>query len=247
MRFTSTPVVTRILLGLATVSLGLLGWTLLGPRAVPAATATSASTTFPTYPTGVAQSAAAINDADPAWARPLFFRDRKPHTVDLGGQGDANGAVANSFDATLTGIVRSAALSAASLQKAGQQQPVRVRLGQEVPGASGWRLIELTAKTARFQSGSDEKILKLEVPRPDGMPSPQTPAADPPAAAPPMAGSAPPAAKNPAQPAAEANPPPAPPITAQGTPAQLQQIEAVRQRIEAARKAQQQPSSSARH
>jgi hypothetical protein len=246
MRFTSAPIVTRMLLGLAAVSVGLLGWTLLGPRAVPAAAGAPASTTFPVYPAGVAQASNAINDADPAWARPLFFRDRKPHTADLGGPGDANGATASSFDGTLTGIVRSSTLSAASLQKAGQQQSVRVRLGQEVPDAPGWRLVELTAKTARFQSGSDEKILKLEVPRPDGMPPPQTPAADPPAAAPPMTGSPPPAAKNPAQPAPGANAPPAP-ITAQGTPTQLQQIEAVRQRIEAARKAQQQPSSSAKH
>lgn len=248
MRLTSMPVATRVLLGLAVVSLGLLGWTLLGPRPAPAVVATSAGSAFPAYPAAAMQVRSALNDADPAWARPLFFRDRKPRSVDLGGPGDANGSGASSFDAVLTGLVRSAELNAASLQKPGQQQPVRVRLGQQVPDAPGWRLVELTAKTARFQSGSDEKILKLEVPRPDGLPPPPVPAADPvPAAtAAPMTGS-PPVAKNPAQPPADATAVPQP-IGAQGTPAQQQQVEAVRQRIEAARKAQQQQSSSsARH
>ncbi len=246
MRFASAPIATRVLLGLAVASLGVLGWTLLGPRPAPAVVATSAASAFPAYPATPAQARNALNDADPAWARPLFFRDRKPRSVDLGGPGDAGGAGASSFDAALTGIVRSAELSAASLQKPGQQQPVRVRLGQEVPDAPGWRLVELTAKTARFQSGSEEKILKLEVPRPDGMPPPAM--ADQVPTAPPMGASPPPAAKNPAQPAADANAVPPQPIGAQGTPAQQQQVEAVRQRIEAARKAQQQQSSSsARH
>lgn len=240
---TSAPITTRTLLGLAIASLGLLGWTLLGPSAAPAVTVTSSSAALPAYPANTAQVAvSAVNDADPAWARPIFFRDRKPHAVELGGAGDANGAGASAFDATLTGIVRSAVLNAASLQKGGQPQPIRVRLGQEVPDAPGWRLVELTAKTARFQSGSEEKILKLEVARPDGLPPPPMGPEPAPAAAP-MSGS--PLPKNSPQPP-DANPAPQP-VGAQGTPAQQQQVEAVRQRIEAARRAQQQSSSSAKH
>ena len=262
MQFGMPPFSTRILSAVAVASVAVLGWTLLGPRALPAPAATSAATTFPVYPVASTQELRTVNAANPAWAQPLFFRDRKPRMASLGDSGDGSGAAAVSFDATLTGIIRSATLNAASLQRAGQPQPVRVRLGQEVPDAAGWRLVELTAKTARFQSGSDEKILKLEVPRPDGLPPPMPMPEPLPVTANPTAagqrneapaanaGSGNDASRNagakPAPPPA-ANTSPEQPPQPIASPNQQQQIEAVRQRIEAARKAQRQPAPSANH
>lgn len=249
MRIAAMPMSTRVLLGVSVASVALLGWAMAGGRGLPAATAVATASPLPVSPV-----AAPIGDipspnaADRAWSQPVFFRDRKPHVAELGGSGDANQAVVPGFDATLTGIVRSADLSMAFLKKTGQSQPIHVRLGQQVPDASGWRLVELTARTARFQSGSDEKILKLDVRRPDESAPP--PPAVTPVSAPPRtdttaatdgstAGGAPKASA----PNNNVDTPPVPPpaLTHQ------QQIDAVRQRIEAARKAQHQSDSPAKH
>ncbi|PNS09843.1 hypothetical protein Lysil_1472 [Lysobacter silvestris] len=240
------PLPTLALLGLSAASLGFLGWILLpGARSLPLAAAAPQPSVLSAYAVGRMLPVASVSVADPAWSHPLFFRDRKPHVASLMDTGSVPQIA--TFDATLTGIIRSNTLNMASLQCTGASQPTRVRLGQEVPDAPGWRLVALTTRTARFRSGDDEKVLKLEVARLDGPAPPPSPAATtvPPVVANTSGQSTGGSEKQQSVPpplVTNSMPPPKPTALTQ-----QQQVDAVRQRVDAARKAMHQPSSTANH
>lgn len=228
------PVSTRLWAAVLTLSGAFLLWALMWPAAkpkaqpappLPAIAAPKAVTALP-----------APNAADPAWARPSFFNNRSPRVAMVGdeGSGDANGT--GGFSATLNGIVRSPRLLLASLSSGGK--PVRVRLGDEVEGQPGWRLVALAPRSATFRNGEQQQVLKLEArsihaaSQPPAIPPAAPPA--PPSVAPPVAGDAQSSASSPSEGA-----------TPEPSVDERKQIEAIRQRIQARRQQALSPPPSA--
>lgn len=229
-----------------------LAWALFWPATSSApATASSASSAGQGAAPMPAQQTRAPNAADPAWTRPLYFNDRRPRVAMLGPNGPGGAGMPNQeFDAVLTGIVRSPHLYMATLLPMGGK-PARVRLGDEVEGKPGWRLVSLASRTATFRNGDRVQVLRLDA---------KNAAITPPAAAmPPMPiempgqpNELPTAAAPPATPGITGQAPTAPPVTSSSStpqntaPAnttQAQQIEAIRRRIEARRQQMRQPNS----
>ena len=234
------PVSTRLWSAAVVAAAAFCGWALLWPA--PAQDGVDAGAgTLPVYPQVSAPPMQAPNPADAAWARPLFFNDRNPRVASVGDESGISGDSANGFMATLTGIVRSPGLELATLSPGqGGGKPLRVRLGNEVETQPGWRLVALGPRTATFRNGEQEQVLKLEARNALNAP--------PPAAAP-MQGSEPRApAPPPATPGitgqagAAAPVPPNPATDAAETPEQRQQVEAIRQRIQARRRQMSQPA-----
>lgn len=203
-------------------------WALFWPAPTQQAAAASTSPA-PEYPAITGMQVAAPNAADPAWSRPLFFNDRVPRVAALGGEGVAGGEAVNTFSPTLTGIVRSPWIYLATLSPSQSGKPLRVRIGEEVEGYPGWRLVSLGIRSATFRNGDQEQILRLvarnalnapAAPPVDGQPVPVPP----PPPAPGVTGQVP--------------PPPAAPVASEAdvTPEQRKQVEAIRERIQARRK-----------
>lgn len=235
----STRLWTLAVLGAATFC----GWALLWPA--PAQQAGEAGGgTLPVYPQVAAPAFAAPNPADAAWARPLFFNDRNPRVAAVGDESGISGDNANGFMATLTGIVRSPGLELATLTPGQGGKPLRVRLGDEVETQPGWRLVSLGPRTATFRNGEQEQVLKLEARNAANAPSPP-PLAPPPASNEPRAPAEPPPPATPGitgQAGAAAPTPPNPATAEAETPEQRQQVEAIRQRIQARRRQMSQPA-----
>lgn len=171
-------------------------------------------------------------------ARPLFAADRRPHPFFLeGGDGEAR---TEGFDYVLTSVLITPGLKLAIVQPPDGSESLRVKLDQPVNPQSAWRLVELDARSAVFEGPEGRRTLPLRVF--DGMggePPSDAPAATPTAngkvqSATPLAPRAP-AAGETAKPAPS---PATPPVTdaAPATPAtEREQMDAIRQRIEARR------------
>jgi general secretion pathway protein N len=177
-------------------------------------------------------------------ARPLFSENRQPQPFYIGGKEDAAPA-APSFDWVLTSVLITPQAKLAILQTPQGGEGLRVKLGEEPAGQSGWRLAELQPRSAVFEGPGGRRTLELRVfDGTGGTPPTQVRSAGPPVAIPPGARvtggpSAPtPAATNvpapvpvpaptPNQPPTDA--PPAPPMSTE------EQMDAIRKRIEARR------------
>lgn len=242
----SMPISTRFWAVALLAATLFLGWALFWP-AVDLKSNETTHAALPVYTLHDAMPAAAPNAADPALARPLYFNDRRPR-IAVVAQGVGVGAADQGFDVVLTGIVRSAGLQLATLSPAGGK-PVRVKLGEEVEGKTGWRLVSLGPRTATFRSGEREQVLRMDARDAATAPAPLVPPAS-------LSGGAPDMPRPPDQ----AAPPAVPGVTGQasGTPpvtssspvanapantAQDQQIQAIRRRIEDARRQARPPNS----
>lgn len=235
------PMSTRVWVLVVCAGLVFVAWALLWPA--PAAPVEAASTeTPPEYPAMTGVQMAAPNAADPAWSRPLFFNDRAPRVASLGGDAEMGGEGSNAFMATLTGIVRSPVVYLATLSPGQGGKPLRVRLGDEVEGHPGWKLIALGARSATFRNGEQEQVLRLVARNALNAPAAGMPSESPSTNAPPPP--PPPALGVTGQVAAPAAP--AASTEAEVTPEQRKQVEAIRERIQARRKQLlQQPPSPA--
>ncbi|MCD9085936.1 general secretion pathway protein GspN [Stenotrophomonas sp. SY1] len=162
-------------------------------------------------------------DNTQALERPLFASDRRPHPFVMGEAG-----ATSSGSVRLTGVLMTPGLDMATLTTE-QGQSLRLRLGGEPQ--SGWQLLSLQPRGAVVSGPSGTLNLELEVfsgRNPQGVALP--PPADIPASSVPTP--VPPVATNPAQ-AQPANGPSA------------EQIQAIRERIQARRRqAQQQRNGS---
>lgn len=155
-------------------------------------------------------------------ARPLLMPDRRPAPVAAaeGGSGD--------LDASLTSVLITPTLKLAILTDNQGGASRRVRVGETIAGTN-WRLVDLQPRQALIESPAGQRRLDLRVY--DGKTgAPPTPTGAP-AAAPASAD-----AKVAPSPAASPAPAPSPPAADNGNLTQEQQIEAIRQRIEARRK-----------
>lgn len=171
-------------------------------------------------------------------ARPLFSENRQPQPFYIAGKEEA-AAAAPSFDWILTSVLITPKLKLAILQPPQGGEGVRVKLGEEPAGQTGWRLAELQPRSAVFEGPSGRRAMELRVfDGTGGVPPTQVRPAGPPVVPPagarvtggpsvptPTAPNIPAAAQN--QPAPDT--PPAPPQSTE------EQMEAIRKRIEARR------------
>lgn len=227
------------------------GWALLlwalaifgmgnGIRALPADT-----TLAPRLPAALPASRLATHDAgeySEATARPLFFNDRRPKPFSLQPGGDA--PQKDNFDYVLSSVLIAPGLRMAILQPPSGGDSIRLKLDEDSDKLPGWRLTELTPRSATFASASETRTLDLRVF--DGR-NAQPPTAQP--SVQPSAGATqatmpvppPPAPNQPMkpQPATVAAQPAAPPETlvenAAAPSSNEAQLQAIRARIEARR------------
>ncbi|WP_368562605.1 hypothetical protein [Pseudoxanthomonas sp. UTMC 1351] len=170
-------------------------------------------------------------------ARPLFSENRQPQPFYIAGKEEASAAPA-SFDWVLSSVLITPQVKLAILQTPQGGEGVRVKLGEELTGQSGWRLAELQPRSAVFEGPGGRRALELRVfDGSGGVPPTQvraaTPPVTPPGAARVTGGAAVPTPMAPNAPATAQNqppdPPPAPPQSTE------EQMEAIRKRIEARR------------
>ncbi|TXK64999.1 hypothetical protein [Alkalisalibacterium limincola] len=91
--------------------------------------------------------------------RPLFSVDRRPAPVNLA-EGEA---VDDTADLTVTSIILTPQLQAALVRRNGSEDTQRVRVGEDVPGSPGWRLLELQPRLAVFDGPDGRVDLELRV------------------------------------------------------------------------------------
>lgn len=165
--------------------------------------------------------AALVADASEAMARPLFAGDRRPHPFFIGDQSapDTTGSV------RLTGVLMTPGLDMATLTTE-QGQSLRLRLGAE-PQA-GWQLLSLQPRGAVVSGPAGTLNLELQVYNGAGGQMPVDLAGTVPASA-----SANPAASPPV-------PPPLPNVAAEPATPSAEQIQKIRERIQARRRQAQQ-------
>lgn len=91
--------------------------------------------------------------------RPLFSADRRPAPVSLA-EGEP---VDESVDLVVTSIILTPQLQAALVRRNGSEDTERVRVGEDVPGSPGWRLLELQPRLAVFDGPDGRVDLDLRV------------------------------------------------------------------------------------
>lgn len=167
-------------------------------------------------------------------ARPLFAVDRRPHPFFLeGGDGEAQ---TEGFDYVLTSVLITPGLKLAIIQPPDGSDSLRVKLDQTVDPQSAWRLVELDARSAVFEGPDGRRTLPLRVFEGVGREPSAGATGDARAATPATDGDVKPA--TPVAPRASAGGETAKPATdaAPATPAtEREQMDAIRQRIEARR------------
>lgn len=181
-----------------------------------------------------------------ATARPLFFSDRRPKPFSLQPGGDQ--AAKNDFNYVLSSVLIAPDLKMAILQPPEGGEGIRLKLGEASDKLPGWRLTEVTPRTATVASASETRSLELRVfdgrggQPPTALPSSQAntqPASGGTQATMPVPPPAPNPTMNPAPPPAVQSQPPAPsPPAADNSAAPSPneaQLQAIRQRIEARR------------
>ncbi|MGV8941773.1 MAG: hypothetical protein ACOH1P_09605 [Lysobacter sp.] len=234
---------TWLLAGL--VAWALVGWLLavagMGSRV---GTLTDDPALLVALPSSASAPAAVLGPAEQyaeIAARPLFAADRRPHPFFLEG-GDEE-ARSEGFDYVLTSVLITPWLKLAIIQPSDGTDSLRVKLDQSVDPQSAWRLVELDARSAVFEGPEGRRTLPLRVfegvgREPSGGSTGGVPAPAP--AAPESNGNVKPA--DPRAPGAssggETIKPSASPATdaASAAPAaEREQMDAIRQRIEARR------------
>ena len=180
-------------------------------------------------------------------ARPLLSQSRKPQPFFI--QGQEGGEQPQTFDFVLTSVLITPRLQMAILQPTQGGEGVRLKIGDAPGSAQGWRLAEIHPRSVVIEGPEGPRTLELRVF--DGL-SGQAPSASPvspgsaPPVQPPPPGTAMPPPSTPAVMTTPSRPTPVPPA---GAPAQQpgnqpqaespmtteQQMEAIRQRIEARR------------
>jgi general secretion pathway protein N len=179
--------------------------------------------------------------------RPLLSQSRKPQPFFI--QGQEGGEQPQTFDFVLTSVLITPRLQMAILQPTQGGEGVRLKIGDAPESAQGWRVAEIHPRSVVIEGPDGPRTLELRVfDGLSGQPpsvSPASPGSAPPVpppatAVPPPSTSAvmtTPSRPTPVPPAGTAGPAPAPgnqpqaesPITTE------QQMEAIRQRIEARR------------
>ncbi|MCW4454243.1 hypothetical protein OK348_05495 [Flavobacterium sp. MXW15] len=215
-------------------------WFGLGTRIEPLPADPGLGGRLPALPQPAAERLQGMAEYGEIAARPLFAEDRQPRPFFLGGnpQNTTSGV-------RLTGVLMTPGLDMATLTTE-QGQSIRLRLGG--PAVSGWQLVALQPRNATVSGPGGTQTLELQVFNGQGGTAPTVLADN--GQPPPNAASATAAAGQGAEPSPVAPPPlPAPPEAGQpaaGQPATAapsptqEQMQAIRERIQARRRQLQQ-------
>lgn len=95
-------------------------------------------------------------------ARPLFAEDRRPHPFALQA-GGGEGTESTAFDYVLTSVLIAPQLHMAIVQPSQGGDSVRIKLGEAAEAQPAWRLVELQPRSAVFEGPSGRKSLELRV------------------------------------------------------------------------------------
>lgn len=207
----------------------------LGGRIAPRATDPSLAANLPQPRAATASRVGPLGQYAQIAARPAFNADRRPRAFFIEGQGQGNAAQA--FDYVLSGVLITPQLQMAILQPgSGDGLSLRVKVGESPEGNAGWRLAELHPRSAVFDSPDGRRTLELQTYTGGGeAPVAQTGATPPVTVQDDAASTAnAAAAANQAAQAAQAGKPPAAPA-AQQVLTPEQQMQQIRERIEARR------------
>lgn len=166
-------------------------------------------------------------------ARPLFAEDRLPHPFFLGSD-----RAENVVTARLTGVLITPALEMATLTTE-QGQSIRLRLGAEA--VSGWQLLALQPRSATVSGPAGTQTLELAVFNGLGGEAPTPLLNTTPGGRPPPASLPSPVAAPVTAPALQPPPPP-PPAEERNAPS-AEQIQSIRERIQARRRLLEQNSN----
>ncbi|WDS35682.1 general secretion pathway protein GspN [Pseudoxanthomonas sp.] len=246
----------RTWLLLAVAGWAVLAWLLalagMGSRIVSLPDDPSLVQALPALPAPAPERLGPLEQYSEIGGRPVFASDRQPHPFFLEGQGGEQ--VDKGFDYVLTSVLITPRVRLAIVQSPGDGGPasaVRVKVGEALASSPAWRLAELEPRRAVFEGPEGQRTLELRVfdgqggeaptqlasaqpntarPRPPAGPSPpprpaNTPPSERPSPSDTQGRGAPPSAD-----AAD----PAPPAPAPQTTEQ--QMQAIRERIEARRR-----------
>lgn len=234
------PIRTRLLLGLAVLSVGAAVAAAAGVGRHAGRLPEVAAAT-PVIPAGLSDGAQSrlgpLQQYMVIGQTPLFYPDRQPRPFVANTGPAADRSTTSTFDFQLTGVIDTPEIELAVLQPVQGGEAVRVLKGSAPKGADAWILQGVDGRTAIFIGPGGEQRLELRRPVDAAPPPPPMPtAAAPPPPPPPSSAMPPPPMQMPPAPppTATANvpPPTAPPDSTQPTDAQ---IEAIRARIQARR------------
>jgi general secretion pathway protein N len=230
----------------------LLAWVLalfgMGGQIRPLADDPSLVNALPKLPQQTPERLGPLAQYSEIAARPLLSQSRKPQPFFI--QGQEGGEQPQTFDFVLTSVLITPRLQMAILQPTQGGEGVRLKIGEAPESAQGWRVTEIHPRSVVIEGPDGPRTLELRVfDGLSGQPpsaSPATPGSGPPVQPPATAVPPPPSTSAvmttpsrpmPVPPAGTAGPAPAPgsqpqvesPMTTE------QQMEAIRQRIEARR------------
>lgn len=231
----------------------LLAWVLalagMGGRVEPLAADASMTQPLPRLPASAQERLGTLSQYSEISARPLFSSDRRPKPFFIAGDGSEQ---VQAFDFVLSSVMITPGLQMAILQPTGGGESVRLQVGESPPSMSNWQLVEVQPRSASFAGPEGPRTLELRVFDGAGGQAPTAIAPPPPGsrtAAQPGAGAAQPGGAPTAGVPPVALPKPEPASTpaevassdavdSSGGPSELttqQQMDAIRQRIEARR------------
>lgn len=201
--------------------------------------------TLPKLPAQAPERLGALSQYAEIAARPVFHPSRTPQPFFVSGQEE--GEQAQAFDFVLSSVLITPQLQLAILQPAQGGEGIRLKVGEAPDNAAGWRIAEIRPRSVVVQGPDGPRTLELRVFNGvGGQPASAAPGAT--AApvpmpgsstnsAPPMAGPSPATPVSPAKPGPSSGPVPTQPQSMPVPDAQTtnQQMEAIRQRIEARR------------
>lgn len=217
------------MLGAVTVW-ALLAWILalsgLGRRVGPLPDDSSLSAELPQWRTPAAERLAPLSQYAATGERPLFDEERRPRPFFIEGAG--NGEAASASDLVLTGVLIMPGMQVAILQQGEGGPSMRLKPGEANEALPGWRLVELAPRSAVLDGPQGRRTLELRAYVGTG--------GEPPTATAPASAAAA-AAQNPTPPAPAAAPVTLPkPAVEPPAMTSEQQMQAIRQRIEARRR-----------
>ena len=92
--------------------------------------------------------------------RPLFTTDRRPQPFVINPEDESAPA---EFEYVLTSVLRTPGLEVAIVQPSGGGESVRLKIGEAAEAAPGWHLVSLTPRSAVFDGPEGQRTLELRV------------------------------------------------------------------------------------
>lgn len=102
----------------------------------------------------------ALSEYSEISARPLFSSDRRPKAFFISGDGAEE---VKAFEFVLSSVLITPGTQLAILQPTGGGQSVRVQVGESLPAMSGWQLVEVQPRSASFIGPEGPRTLELRV------------------------------------------------------------------------------------